>query len=87
MVLAGEVRGRWSQETQAFLRQLAKAKARSEAGPQQARAAWVLRWRTWHEAALCFRYRVWYLCDATTVSGVCVKNGKAHSRGGRGNDR
>ena len=36
VVLAGEVGGRWSEETQAFLRQLAKAKARSEPVPQQA---------------------------------------------------
>ena len=34
VVLAGEVGGRWS-EAQAFLRQLAKAKARSEAVPGQ----------------------------------------------------
>ena len=32
VVLAGEVGGRWSDETQAFLRQLAKARARSETG-------------------------------------------------------
>ena len=38
VVLAGEVGGRWSDETQAFLRQLAKARARSEPVPQQARA-------------------------------------------------
>ena len=46
-MLAGEVGGRWSEETQAFLRQLAKARARSEAVPQQARAwaAWQMRWR------------------------------------------
>ena len=48
VVLAGEVGGRWSEETQAFLRQLAKAKARSEPVLQQARAraAWLMRWRT-----------------------------------------
>ena len=36
----------WCEETQAFLRQLAKAKARPEAVPQQVRAreAWVMRW-------------------------------------------
>ena len=48
VVLAGEVGGRWSEETQAFLRQLAKAKALSEPVPQQARArtVWLMRWRT-----------------------------------------
>ena len=48
VVLACEVGGRWSGETQAFLRQLAMFKARTEALPQQARAkaAWLLRWRT-----------------------------------------
>ena len=47
VVLAGEVGGRWSDETQAFFRQLAKARARSEPVPQQARAraAWLMRWR------------------------------------------
>ena len=47
VVLAGEVGGRWSDEIQAFLRQLAKARARSEPVPQQAhaRAAWLMRWR------------------------------------------
>ena len=46
VVLACEVGGRWLGETQAFLRQLAKFKARTEALPQQsrARAAWLL-WR------------------------------------------
>ena len=33
MVLATEVGGRWSEETQVFLRQLAKAKARAEPVP------------------------------------------------------
>ena len=48
VVLACEVGGRWSDETQAFLQQLAKFKARTEPLPQQARAraAWLLRWRT-----------------------------------------
>ena len=48
LVLAGEVGGRWSEEIHAFLRQFAKAKARSEPVPQQARAraAWLVRWRT-----------------------------------------
>ena len=48
MVLACEVGGRWSTETQAFLRQLAKAKARTEPVPHQtrARAAWLRRWMT-----------------------------------------
>ena len=46
VVLAGEVGGRWS-ETQAFLRQLVKARARSKPVPQQARARqrWLMRWR------------------------------------------
>ena len=48
VVLACEVGGRWSGEIQAFLRQLAKFKARTEALPQQprARAAWLVWWRT-----------------------------------------
>ena len=48
VVLACEVGGRWSDETQAFLRQLAKAKARTEAVLLQsrARAAWLRRWMT-----------------------------------------
>ena len=48
VVLACEAGGRWSSETQAFLRQLAKFKAQTEALPQQARtkAAWLLQWRT-----------------------------------------
>ena len=48
MVLACKVDGRWSDETQAFLRQLAKAKARTEVVPLQsrARAAWLRRWMT-----------------------------------------
>ena len=41
---AGEVGGRWSEETQAFLTHLAKAKAQSEAGPRQGQR-WVFRWR------------------------------------------
>ena len=47
VVFAGEVGGRWSDETQAFLRQLANARARSEPVPQQARAraARLMRWR------------------------------------------
>ena len=48
VVLATEVGGRWSEETQVSLRQLAKAKARAEPVPlqAQARAAWLHRWRT-----------------------------------------
>ena len=38
VVLAGEVGGRWSDETQAFLRQPVPQQAR-------ARAAWLMRWR------------------------------------------
>ena len=46
VVLAGEVPGRWSEETASFLRQLAKARARSEPPVLQKRAeqAWKLRW-------------------------------------------
>ena len=48
VVLATEVGGRWSEETQVFLRQLAKAKARAAPVPLQTRAreAWLQRWRT-----------------------------------------
>ena len=48
VVLACKVGGRWSDETQAFLRQLAKAKARTEVVPLQsrARAACLRRWMT-----------------------------------------
>ena len=48
VVLATEVGGRWSEETQMFLRLLAKAKARAEPVPLQVqvRAVWLHRWRT-----------------------------------------
>ena len=48
VVLATEVGGRWSEETDVFLRQLAKAKARAAPVPLQTRdrAAWLQRWRT-----------------------------------------
>ena len=41
-------KGLWSEETQVFVRQLAKAKARAAPVPLQtrARAAWLQRWRT-----------------------------------------
>ena len=47
MVLACEVRGRWSDESRDFLRQLVKAKVRGEPFPvqQRAEAVWLLRWR------------------------------------------
>ena len=46
VVLAGEMAGRWSEETASFLRQLVKAWARSEPPVLQKRAeqAWRLRW-------------------------------------------
>ena len=46
----GEVAGRWSEETASFLRQLARARARSEPPVLQKRAeqAWRLRWGCWH---------------------------------------
>ena len=46
VVLAGEVGGRWSEETQTFLRILARAKARSEPPTLRKRAeqAWRMRW-------------------------------------------
>ena len=46
VVLAGEVAGRWSEETASFLRHLARARARSEPPVLQKRAeqAWRLRW-------------------------------------------
>ena len=46
MVVANEVRGRWSPEALAFLHQLAKAKARNEAPLMQrtAQQAWKMRW-------------------------------------------
>ena len=46
----GEVAGRWSEETASFLRQLARARARSEPPVLQRRAeqAWRLRWGCWH---------------------------------------
>ena len=46
VVLAGEVGGRWSDETRSFLCQLARAKARSEPSILRGRAeqAWRLRW-------------------------------------------
>ena len=46
VVLALEVGGRWSSETQAFITQLARAKARSESQLMRRRAeqAWRLRW-------------------------------------------
>ena len=42
VVLANEVGGRWSLETQAFLRQLARAKSREE--PPNFRTRWTWRW-------------------------------------------
>ena len=42
VVLAGDVGGRWSEETQRFLSLQAKAKARSE--PPILRQAWTMRW-------------------------------------------
>ena len=46
VVLAGEVGGRWSEETQTFLRILARAKARSEPPILRKRVeqAWRMRW-------------------------------------------
>ena len=46
VVFAGEVGGRWSDETRSFLCQLARAKARSEPSILRGRAeqAWRLRW-------------------------------------------
>ena len=46
MVLAGEVGGRWSEETATFLRLLAAARARSESALLRRRAeqAWRMRW-------------------------------------------
>ena len=46
VVLAGEIGGRWSEETRRFLSLLAKAKARSEPPILKKRAeqAWRLRW-------------------------------------------
>ena len=46
VVLAGEVAGRWSHETQTFLRLLAKARARGETALMKRRVeqAWRLRW-------------------------------------------
>ena len=46
VVLAGEVVGRWSHETQTLLRFLAKARARGETALMKRRAeqAWRLRW-------------------------------------------
>ena len=46
VVLASEVGGRWSSETQTFLRQLARAKSREEAPTLQTSAnlAWIWRW-------------------------------------------
>ena len=48
VVLACETGGRWSSETQCFLRQAAKAKTRYEPPPlrNSARLAWLLRWST-----------------------------------------
>ena len=48
VVLACETGGRWSSETQCFLRQAAKAKTRHEPPPLRtsARLAWLLRWST-----------------------------------------
>ena len=46
VVLAGEVGGRWSEETATFLRLLAVARARSESALMRRRAeqAWRMRW-------------------------------------------
>ena len=46
VVLAGEIGGRWSEETRRFLSLLAKAKARSEPPILKRRAeqAWRVRW-------------------------------------------
>ena len=46
VVLAGEVGGRWSEETRVFLRLLARAKARSEPVilRQRVEQAWRMRW-------------------------------------------
>ena len=46
VVLANEVGGRWSLETQAFLRQLARAKSREEPPNfwTSAKLAWTWRW-------------------------------------------
>ena len=48
LVLACETGGRWSPETQCFLRQAAKAKTRHEPPPLRtsARLVWLLRWST-----------------------------------------
>ena len=79
-VLAGEVGGNWSDETQAFLRQLAKARARSEPVPQQARAraAWLMRWRAilacssaWAFATSLLEVRAGGGCDGQVVCSSC----------------
>ena len=46
VVVAGEVAGRWSEEAASFMRQLAKARARSEPPVlvKRAEQAWRLRW-------------------------------------------
>ena len=55
VVLACEVGGWWSTETQAFLRQFAKAKARTEPVPQHTRArAASFRWMTIMATARAF---------------------------------
>ena len=44
VVLAGEIGGRWSEETRRFLSLLAKAKARSPILKRRAEQAWRMRW-------------------------------------------
>ena len=71
VVLATEVGGRWSEETQVFLRQLAKAEARAEPVPLEAhaRAAWLHRWRT---TLAC--------CSARSFGSLCWKSEETRKR-------
>ena len=59
VVLAGEVGGKWSDEKQAFLRQLATELGLNRPQQARARAAWLKRWRTILVCSQGVRRRCW----------------------------
>ena len=81
VVLAGEVGGRWSEETRSFISQLAKAKSRAEPFVSRRRVeqAWRLRWGAMLSCAAARAFRTAMGSDGATPLSHEVEGDSRHS--------